>query len=110
MLYQNLMIGIEPYSVLYDVGKDFPDHVHYELEFIYVVEGRVCAIVDGIEYNVNAGEVICIGSMVNHSYVMTPDKTTTLIVEFGPVFIGDKYKYVTQNNFKAKIYRLKVRG
>lgn len=104
MLYQNLMIGIEPYSVLYDVGKNFPPHVHYELEFIYVVEGTVRAVVDGVQYDVKAGEVICVGSMVDHSYILTPEKTTTLIVEFGPVFIGEKYKYITQNNFKAKVY------
>lgn len=104
MLYQNLMIGIEPYSVLYDVGKNFPPHVHYELEFIYVVEGSVRAIVDGAQHDVQAGEVICVGSMVDHSYILTPDKTTTLIVEFGPVFIGEKYKHITQNNFKAMIY------
>lgn len=104
MLYQNLMIGIEPYSVLYDVGKNFPPHVHYELEFIYVVEGNVRAVVDGVQHDVKAGEVICVGSMVDHSYILTPEKTTTLIVEFGPVFIGEKYKYITQNNFKARIY------
>lgn len=104
MLYQNLMIGIEPYSVLYDVGKNFPPHVHYELEFIFVVEGTVCAVVDGVQYDVKAGEVIGVGSMVDHSYILTPEKTTTLVVEFGPVFIGEKYKYITQNNFKAKVY------
>ena len=105
MIYQNLLTGVEPYSVLYDVGKDFPQHIHYELEFIYVVEGSVCAVIDGAQCDVNAGEVICVGSMVNHSYINKPNKTTTLIIEFGPVFIGEEYKYITKNPFGAKIFR-----
>ena len=105
MLYQNLLIGIEPYSVTHDVGKDFPQHVHYELELILVTEGRVRAVVDGIQYDASEGEVICVGSMVNHSYVNLPEKTSTFIVEFGPVFIGEKYKFITQNPFDIKIYK-----
>ena len=105
MLYQNLLIGIEPYSVTHDVGKDFPPHVHYELELILVTEGRIRAVVNDTQYDVNQGEVVCIGSMVNHSYVNLPDKTSTFIVEFGPVFIGEKFKYITQNPFDIKIYR-----
>ena len=44
MLYQNLLIGIEPYSVTHDVGKDFPQHVHYELELILVTEGMTLSV------------------------------------------------------------------
>ena len=105
MLYQNLLIGIEPYSVSHDVGKDFPQHVHYELELILVVEGRMRTVVNGTQYDINEGEVVGIGSMVNHSYINLPEKTRTFIVEFGPVFIGEKYKFITQNSFDIKIYK-----
>ena len=106
VLYQNLLTGVEPYSAHYDVGKDFPPHVHYELEFVYVIEGSVCAVVDGAKYDVNPGEVILVGSMTNHSYINKPDKTTTFIVEFGPVFIGEEYKFITKKSFGARIFRM----
>lgn len=103
MFYQNIMTGINPWSVHYGTSNDFPSHAHYELEFIYVIEGKICAIVNDVKHEICAGEIICINSMVNHYYVKCPEKTKTLNVEFGPVFIGEDFKHLTKKLFEYKI-------
>ena len=107
MLYQNPLVGTDPYIVR--CGRNlnaFPDHTHYELEIVYCLEGIVDVIVDGVSYSFGEGEAIVIDSMANHSY---PERdggdNRILFIEMGPVFLREKFKYITEVSFSAKIYR-----
>jgi len=105
MIYQNMIFGINPYVVLINKNTSYPVHAHCELELIYCLRGIIIASVDGTEYEIKEGEALCIGGMAHHGYGESPLETDQMVVEFGPMFIGEEYRYITDTPFSAVVFR-----
>jgi AraC-like DNA-binding protein len=105
MIYQNMLLGIKPYVVIANRNTSYPTHAHYETELIFCLDGIIIMEVGGERYEIHKGEAICIGGMTPHSCIESPYETNQLIIELGPIFIGDEYKYFTENPFRAVVYR-----
>ena len=105
MIYQNMLLGIKPYVVIANRNTSYPTHAHYETELILCLDGLIVMEVGGERYEIQKGEAICIGGMTPHSCIESPYETKQLIIELGPIFIGDEYKYFTENSFRAMVYR-----
>lgn len=105
MIYQSMMSGLSPYVVFINKNSKYPTHAHYELELIYCIKGEIIANIDGAKYEIKEGEAVCIGGMAHHSCDESPCETDQLVVEFGPLFIGKEYSYITDNPFSAVIFQ-----
>lgn len=104
MFHQNLLMGNKPYHArLIELSNGFPSHTHYEIEILYVLENCAHIIANNVEYTVNAGDAIAIGSMVNHSY-KEGEEFRGLLIEIGPVLLHDKFKYIAQTPFQIKVF------
>ncbi|MBQ8320937.1 MAG: AraC family transcriptional regulator [Clostridia bacterium] len=105
MIYQNMILGIKPYVVIVNRNTSYPAHAHYETELIYCLKGLIIMVVDGERYEIKEGEAICIGGMATHLCEESPCESEQLIIELGPIFVGDEYKYFTENPFSAIVYK-----
>ena len=105
MIYQSLIFGTNPYVVFINKNTGFPLHAHCELEIIYCIRGKILASVEGSEYVIGEGEAICIGGMAHHGCEESPCDTDQMVVEFGPIFIGEEYGYISDTAFSAAVFR-----
>lgn len=60
-------------------------HFHSSWEFIFVAEGRLCALLDGVEYRAEAGDILFIPGFVLH-YVPRTEKNRCVSVVFSQNF------------------------
>ena len=105
MIKQGIFSAATPYSVFVNKNTYFPMHVHYETEIVLCISGVVIANVDGVRYEISEGEAVCIGCMARHFYEESSVETYQMVIEFGPLFIGDEYKYLEEEPFVVRVYR-----
>lgn len=72
---------------------NFPAHFHLELEFLYVIRGRIKVQVGGEYYILNKGDFIIIFPNLVHSYFTESDEKETYLIVLNCVpDILDEYK------------------
>ncbi len=49
------------------------EHTHEFLEFIYILEGSGCHVIDGMAYEVNCGDLLFVNFGQTHSFKKSPD-------------------------------------
>ncbi|MGN1061847.1 MAG: cupin domain-containing protein, partial [Candidatus Scatosoma sp.] len=89
-------------------------HFHGSWEFIFVAEGRLCALLDGEEYRAEAGDVLFIPGFVVH-YIPGEEKNRSFSIVFSDSYkktfdeeYGKQFDFVLKNQGErsAEIFRL----
>lgn len=106
MFYQPLLWKNKPYNVGVGSYDAFPLHLHHEIEMLCCIKNSIKVSQNGIQYTVNQGEFIIIGSMSAHEIVK--GDSLHLLVELGPVFLREHFKKLTEFNFHQEPYSLNV--
>ena len=105
MFYQPLLWKEKSYNVGIGGVERFPLHLHHEIEMLYCINGELKISNNGRRYTVDEGEVIIIGSMSAHE-IEIMEKSTYLLVELGPVFLGKNFKKLKECTFYREPYSL----
>jgi len=68
--------------------ESFPEHLHSQVELLYVFEGKVGMIVDGVTYQLSAGDMmLCFPGSI-HSYLSQADPHVLMVI-FSPEVSAD---------------------
>ena len=101
MIYQNIMLGPEPFLVFINRNTEYPVHTHYELEIVYCLSGAITAIIEGESKEINTGEAICINSMVRPGFEYNSTNAEQLVIEFGAPFIGESFHLLKKLTYNS---------
>jgi len=105
MLYQPLLPGVVPY-VLNRLGCCvFQEHLHHELELLYCVRGDYLMQIDKKEMHLLPGYAVLIGSMVPHEVISFGEDTDVVLIEIGPMFLGEKFRFFS--GMTAEVFCMK---
>ena len=109
LLYQNLLIGPLPYRIgVFQEGIEFRNHRHPDLEFNFCISGGGYELsVGGRSYEMRAGSLAIVGSMVDHQYFRR-DASNALHVSItvGSVFLGEYYEPFAKAAFERPVFDL----
>ncbi len=90
MIFQQPLTDSYSYSATVEKINMFPLHRHYELEFVYCVEGEVCFISQEQKYSLKSGDAAVIGSLTPHEYCSSDDNEV-LVAEIGPMLLKSNF-------------------
>ena len=90
MLYQKLLVGIDPYIVSVSEAVGFCDHRHPELELSYCLEGEYSIGIGQREYLLSKGDLALVDPMAAHRLSRAVG-TRRLTIEVGPAFLGKSF-------------------
>lgn len=105
MLYQSLLIGTKPYHIGTGNQTGFQIHRHPEIELLYCIEGSYPVSVDHQTYQLQAGDLCVVGSMVSHEILRNPVPCQALTIMLGPVLLGEYFRALAENTF-SPVYSL----
>ncbi len=106
MLYQPILKNSNtPVVILSEMGN-FTVHRHYEIEIIYVVEGSYKIILNNEPYLLKEGEMIFVPGFTPHEAVATEKNSLQLLIEAGPLFLGNFFDDISAINFKNPVLDL----
>ena len=72
-----------------------PIHIHDEMEFVYVISGKMVHRVQAEQYTVDAGEILFVNALSPHSsWDVDPGHTKVCVIQFHPRVLG----YETESN------------
>ena len=108
MIYQPLLSNSNPYIVRKSCISSFAAHLHHELEILYCIEGHIDLILNGIKYELFPGDAAIIGSMVAHEIIHKKKSGVFLVIEFGPLFLKENFKYISHISFEYPIIRTTI--
>jgi len=86
------------------VKGDYFAHFHEEMEIALCIEGRYNLRLDEIEYEVSAGDITIISSMVTHEIKEIED-TSIIYVIFGRKLLGKDFDLLERRDFSMPILK-----
>jgi len=109
MMYQKLLVGKKPYFVHASITTPYPMHRHSEFELSYCLSGEYSIIVEGKRYRIREGELAVIKPMASHEFPRDGcGDGRRLVIDFGPLFLGDFYELLLKCSFSDVVYNIKV--
>lgn len=106
MLYEELLTGVKPYRIRPSkIHRKVQEHRHPDVEFAYCISGNYNMIVDKQLYQLQAGDLVVIGSMVSHEVPEEQPESFTLNQQIGPVMLKEFFQLLTERRF-APLYSL----
>ena len=108
MIYQKLLVGKKPYFAhAADIGG-YPLHRHPEFELSYCISGEYSIIVEGRSYRIHEGEFAIVKPMTAHEFPYDGYRDgRTLVINFGPMFLGEFYDPLLKCSFSSVVYNVK---
>ncbi len=107
MLYQPILTDNASYVARISKISEFFANIHHEIEIIYCRKGYAEIFADEKLYRLNDGDALVIGSMISHRGVKTEPENEGLVVEIGPVFLGERFHDFVSAGITGKMYSLK---
>lgn len=106
MVYQELYLGNPPYLLAKRCMTPVDAHRHPEIEILYCIEGKYDLLIGRQKYTLKKGDVALIGSMMSHEVPETEygPSAKVLVIEVGPVILGDYFNVVAGESFKDAIF------
>lgn len=104
MLYQPLITNSVPYVARRSEIKKFFANIHHETEIIYCYKGRAVIRAGEKEYVLRDGTALFIGSLVPHEGIESCKYNEGLVIEVGPMFLGDRFKSFQTTEAESKLY------
>ncbi|MBQ7596009.1 MAG: AraC family ligand binding domain-containing protein, partial [Clostridia bacterium] len=127
MIFQQPLTDSYSYSATVEKINGFPLHRHYELEFVYCVEGEVSFVSRAERYDLKSGDIALIGSLEPHEYDAS-GYNEVMVAEIGPMLLKNNFvfassiggvtvlnksdgkKYKTIHDELDEIYRIRKSG
>nr|MBQ4319867.1 helix-turn-helix domain-containing protein [Clostridia bacterium] len=107
MLYQNLLIGENPYIIQLTSLNNFTEHRHTEIEIVYCLSGSLDVTVEKTVYKLQKGEFILVAPMAAHEYITASDPNRmTLVITVGPGLIRKHFEDFTKMIFVPPVKKL----
>ncbi|MCQ2461903.1 MAG: AraC family transcriptional regulator [Clostridia bacterium] len=75
------------------------EHSHEHIEFIYVYEGGICAVINGNEIKASAGELVVINSGASHALNASKKKCRYTVIDFLPGLVTDSAFLISEIKF-----------
>ena len=108
MLYQPILNNRNsPIVTLGEIGN-FTVHRHYEVELVYSVKGSYKIILNNEQYLLKEGMMIFIPGFMPHEAVATAENSLQLLIEAGPLFLGDYFDEISSIVLKNPVLDLKA--
>lgn len=108
MLYQPILNNRNsPIVTLGEIGN-FTIHRHYEVELVYSVKGSYKIILNNEPYLLKEGMMIFIPGFMPHEAVATAENSLQLLIEAGPLFLGDYFDEISSIVLKNPVLDLKA--
>lgn len=108
MLYQPILNNRNsPIVTLGEIGN-FTVHRHYEVELVYSVKGSYKIILNNEPYLLKEGMMIFIPGFMPHEAVATAENSLQLLIEAGPLFLGDYFDEISSIVLKNPVLDLKA--
>lgn len=83
---------------------DFPEHTHDYIELVYMCEGSTVHIVDGIEIELNKGELLFLGQGSSHSIKKAQEKDIAVNFIILPHFFADTLPVISDEETPLKTF------
>jgi AraC-like DNA-binding protein len=106
MLFQPILSHENSLIVILDNISDFTLHKHYENEILYCTKGSYKVIINNEPYILNEGSLAFIQSFIPHETKETEKDSITLLIEAGPLFLGDYFDSVSTLSFDSPVFKL----
>lgn len=108
MLYQPILNNRNsPIVTLGEMGN-FTVHRHYEVELVYSVKGSYKIVLNNEPYLLKEGMMIFIPGFMPHEAVATAENSLQLLIEAGPLFLGDYFDEISSIVLKNPVLDLKA--
>lgn len=105
MIYQKILTRGDSYALRLGQALDFPSHAHCDIEVVFCLEGRLSFNINKDAHFIEAGEILVVGSMTDHSYFNEPNSSKNLLIMLGPVFLREKFSCLSKLNSSFKVYK-----
>ena len=106
MLYQPILKNRNsPIVVIGEMGN-FTVHRHYEIEIVYVIKGSYKIILNNEPYLLKENTMIFIPRFSPHEAVATEKNSSQLLIEAGPLFLGDFFDDVSSITLETPVLDL----
>ena len=106
MLYQPILSHENSLAVCFENLGDFPTHKHYEIEVLYCAKGSYKVIVNNEPHILRHGDVAFIPCLVPHETVKTEEDSRQLLIEAGPLFLGNYFDRLSSVEIKSYVFTL----
>lgn len=78
-------------------NRDFPPHIHEDIELICLEQGTLRAQIDGKTYQLHRGSIFLACPNQVHSYADSSDDLDCAVVIINPAILGDIGKFMSEN-------------
>lgn len=106
MLYQPILKNRNSPAVVVGEMGDFTVHRHYEIEIVYSIKGSYKIILNNEPYLLKEGMMIFIPGFSPHEAIATEENSTQLLIEAGPLFLGDFFDNISSINLENPVLDL----
>ena len=106
MLFQPVLNHENSLVVILENMGDFTLHKHYENEILYCTKGSYKVIINNEPYTIKSGTLAFIPSFVPHETKETEKDSLHLLIEAGPLFLGDFFDSVSNLSLNTPILQL----
>lgn len=106
MLFQPILNHKNSLAVVLENLGDFTLHKHYENEILYCAKGSYKIIINNEPHILNKGNLAFIPSFVPHETQGIESNSLHLLIEAGPLFLGDFFDSVSNIALKTPIFKL----
>lgn len=108
MIYQKLLVGVDPYFVSVGRSERYPVHRHPEIELSYCLKGSYSIKIDKKEHILSEGDLAVVNPMAAHELGgRLMEDTLSLVIEVGPGLLGEQFDRFISMNPSDGILRLK---
>lgn len=106
MLFQPILNHENSLAVILENLGDFTLHKHYENEILYCTKGSYKVIINNEPYILKEGTLAFIQSFVPHETKETERDSLHLLIEAGPLFLGDFFDSVSTLSLNSPVLNL----
>lgn len=106
MLYQPILNHENSLAVVLENLGDFTLHKHYEIELLYCAKGSYKVLINNEPYLIEEGTLAFIPCLVPHETKGTNKESLHLLIEAGPMFLGDYFDKITALCLDSPIFQL----
>ncbi len=105
--YEYPLNGVYPFYLYHCNSITFTAHWHYELEAIYLLAGKATVRVDGHDYALQGGDVLCISCSSLHESVSHSADFDALVLKLGFNLLGTDFDCFAGKQFANPVISLR---
>ena len=104
MLYQQLLMGKNPYFIKVGAATAFEVHRHPEIELSFCLDGAYDIICEKERYTLTSGDFMIVSPLAAHEIPGNTEPCLHITVEFGYSFLGDFFENFVTNDPNCRFF------